>query len=244
MISVCIATYNGEKYIKEQVDSIIKQIGHDDEIVISDDGSIDSTIDILESYNDNRIHIYHHTSKGTNSFERATNNFENALMHANGDYIFLSDQDDIWRDDKIKTMREALRNNLLVQCNLETFGVIDEKLNHFLGPLPKSLFVCLYKLPFVGCCMAFRRELLEIALPFPKGIRVHDAWIGMLGKITGQSAFAPYPFQLYRLHSNNVSGTSRSDNSLFVKVSYRIVILYNVIKRILKIKHVRMSYIV
>lgn len=232
-ISVCIATYNGEKYIKEQVDSIIRQLGPNDEVIISDDESSDATINILEDYHDDRIIIYHHVSKGANSFEKATANFENALNHATGDFIFLSDQDDIWREGKVKTMTEALKHNLFVQCQLETFGVVDDNLNHILGPLPKSLIYCLYKLPFVGCCMGFRRELLELALPFPKGIRVHDAWLGMIGKISGRAAFVSNPFQLYRLHNNNVSGSAKSDNSLFVKLSYRLILLYNVIIRYL-----------
>ena len=89
MISVCMATYNGEKYLREQVGSILTQLGENDELVVSDDGSTDSTIDILKSYNDPRIKIFINTGRhGVNS------NFENALRHADGDYIFLSDQDD------------------------------------------------------------------------------------------------------------------------------------------------------
>lgn len=95
MISVCMATYNGEKYIKEQIDSILKQLGSDDELVISDDGSSDGTIDIILGYHDPRIHLY----KG--SFHSPAFNFENALKNATGDFIFLSDQDDIWYDNKV-----------------------------------------------------------------------------------------------------------------------------------------------
>ena len=103
MISVCIATYNGEKYIKEQLDSIIPQLGHEDEIVISDDGSSDSTLDIINSINDERIRITVNQGKhGVNS------NFNNALLHAKGDFIFLADQDDIWLSGKVAECLKAL----------------------------------------------------------------------------------------------------------------------------------------
>lgn len=95
MISVCMATYNGEEYIKEQLESILCQLGEMDEIIISDDGSTDNTLNIIESYNDSRIKI--HINTGKHGF---VYNFENALQKAKGEYIFLSDQDDIWLPEK------------------------------------------------------------------------------------------------------------------------------------------------
>lgn len=230
-ISVCMATYNGEKYIKEQVDSILKQLGANDEIIVSDDGSKDATLDILKGYRDDRIKIYHHVSGGSNSFERATNNFENALKHAAGDYIFLSDQDDIWTDDKVQIMAEGLKNNLIVHCQLSPFGANKDnecglridKINGFWNNL--------YSLPFAGCCMAFRRPLLEVILPFPKGIIAHDAWIGMVGIASRRYCFLDDICQLYRLHGDNVSGISKSTNCVISKLRYRWTILRNIFKR-------------
>ncbi len=96
MLSVCIATYNGAKYINKQVESILLQLGIDDEIVVSDDGSIDQTISILESFGDERIKIFRNTGRhGVVSY------FENALNHSSGEVIFLSDQDDIWNKKKL-----------------------------------------------------------------------------------------------------------------------------------------------
>ena len=90
MISVCMATYNGEKYIQEQIDSILCQLSKDDELVISDDHSTDATCDIIKSYNDRRIKLFlNELAKGV------THNFENALLHSKGDIIFLADQDDV-----------------------------------------------------------------------------------------------------------------------------------------------------
>lgn len=230
-ISVCMATYNGEKYIKEQVDSILKQLGANDEIIVSDDGSKDATLDILKGYRDDRIKIYHHVSEGSNSFEKATNNFENALKHATGDYIFLSDQDDIWTDDKVQVMMKGLSNNLLVQCQLAPFSADGETDTKLIIQNQKGFLANLCVLPFVGCCMAFRKSLLESILPFPKGIIAHDTWIGMVGFVSGRYMFINDKCQLYRLHGANVSGVSSSTNSLWCKLCYRFRIAWAILRR-------------
>ena len=230
-ISVCMATYNGEKYIKEQVDSILKQLGPEDEIIVSDDGSKDATIETLRSYCDVRIKIYHHTSCGANSFEKASSNFENALTKATGDIIFLSDQDDIWTDDKVKVMVDGLKNNLMVQCQLAPFSADSETDTKLIIQNQKGFLANLCVLPFVGCCMAFRKSLLESILPFPKGIIAHDAWIGMVGFVSGRYMFINDKCQLYRLHGANVSGVSSSTNSLWCKLCYRFRIAWAILRR-------------
>lgn len=103
MISVCMATYNGQKYIEEQLRSILQQISDEDEIIISDDGSKDETLSIISTIDDSRIKIY--VNDGTHGF---THNFENALSKSNGDIIFLSDQDDIWTENKVQTVLKEL----------------------------------------------------------------------------------------------------------------------------------------
>ena len=105
-ISVCIATYNGEKYIKEQLESIIHQLGEYDEIIISDDGSNDKTIQIIENFKDTRIKIFNHSPnrKTKYKFDLTTRNIENALSKAKGDFIFLADQDDIWIKNKVEKL--------------------------------------------------------------------------------------------------------------------------------------------
>lgn len=111
LVSVCMATYNGGKYIKEQVDSILAQEFKENkdvemEIVVSDDGSTDDTLRILEAYRDERIKIFRHTNptrkyKYFNASRACSRNFENAMRHAEGDYIFLADQDDVWYPNKM-----------------------------------------------------------------------------------------------------------------------------------------------
>jgi glycosyltransferase involved in cell wall biosynthesis len=165
-ISVCMATYNGEKYIKEQLDSILNQISQNDEIIISDDNSTDNTIEILKSYNDKRIKIYlNNKDKGY------TKNFENALEKVSGDVIFLCDQDDIWVNNKIeKTLVYFKDYDFIISDN----KVVNKDLNtiyesHFNVCNTKKGFFNNLLLPrYVGACMAFKKEVLEKSLPFPK----------------------------------------------------------------------------
>ena len=100
-ISVCIATYNGEKYITDQLKSILSQLGGQDEIIISDNLSTDNTLNMIRLLNDDRIKVYH------NDARNVIRNFENAIIHATGGIIFLSDQDDLWKPGKVKKMMNA-----------------------------------------------------------------------------------------------------------------------------------------
>ena len=102
-ISVCMATFNGEPYILQQLISILSQLGEEDELIISDNGSSDKTLSIIESLNDPRIKIFNY------KYLSISGNFENAIKNANGDLIFLSDQDDIWMDGKVESFRNALK---------------------------------------------------------------------------------------------------------------------------------------
>lgn len=118
LVSICMATYNGAIFIREQVDSILNQEFKENpciemELIVSDDGSADGTIDILENYHDDRIKIFHHNGcksyKYLNATRKCMKNFENAMMNAKGDYIFLSDQDDVWYPWKIDKVVTALK---------------------------------------------------------------------------------------------------------------------------------------
>ena len=126
MISVCMASHNGGKYIKQQIDSILSQLSLEDELIISDDGSSDSTIEIIKRCNDSRIKLYvmEHNSKGMKPHYYVTKNFENALKYVNGDYIFLSDQDDVWCPNKVEVCLEYLQDYDIVLHNLQC---VDEK---------------------------------------------------------------------------------------------------------------------
>jgi glycosyltransferase involved in cell wall biosynthesis len=232
MNSICIATYNGEKYIKQQLSSILKQINIDDEVIVSDDDSTDNTIKIIESLNDKRIKIVQ------GGFHHFKWNFANALQHANGEYIFLSDQDDIWLNKKYQTCLERLQNVDLICHNS---SVVDENLNTIIpsffdyynskpGIIKNSI-----KNTYFGACMAFNRKVLNAALPLPKTMEIgHDIWIGLVAESIGKVEFIETPYLLYRRHDaalTNISNDlkTRSKRSLFTKIWSRIIVLYNII---------------
>ena len=108
MISVCIATYNGERFIREQIDSILRQLSSDDEIILSDDGSTDDTISIINSIDDKRIKIIEGPRKHS-----PTPNFECAMKESKGDYIFLAVQDDVWKPNKVEVCIKWLQNYII-----------------------------------------------------------------------------------------------------------------------------------
>lgn len=240
MISVCVATYNGELYIKEQLKSILKQLGVDDEVVISDDGSKDKTCEIIRSFNDPRIILL--INKGTHGF---THNFENALGNAKGDYIFLSDQDDVWYDSKVKDTMNVLKDydfavsdcitvdknmKVLQDSRFKAFNVKVGFLNH------------LIKSRFLGCCMAFRRSVLDASMPFPKNdfLVEHDIWIAAVAFLYFNSKLIETPLIYYRRHGNNVSeGGFTKGYSTFIKLKkriYRLVKLIQIYPKVINIK--------
>lgn len=229
MISVCIATYNGEGYISEQLDSILKQLSLNDEIIISDDSSTDNTLEIIRSYKDERIKIF-----PSNKFHSPIFNFENALKHAKGDYIFLSDQDDIWLDNKVEKMMEELQQSSLVVSDCY---VVDKNCNiihnsFFQNRPTTGIIRNLIKNNYLGCCMAFRREVLSKALPFPKRIAMHDIWLGLCGALFYKTTFIPDKLIMYRRHGGNVSPTAeKSKYGLMYKLSYRVNIMACLVKR-------------
>jgi glycosyltransferase involved in cell wall biosynthesis len=240
MISVCIPTYNGEAYIKDQIESIIVQLSENDEIIISDDNSIDDTIDIIKSFGDNRIHIYTH-KKITNPYKGTykniycvSMNIENALKHAKGDYIFLADQDDIWLPNKVEYILSVLNNRsikLILHDNIviDNNGQIMSKSYFEIYKPSNKFFNLIFRCAYQGCCMAFTKDIKEIAIPFPKNPISHDHWIAFCAIFSKKEIeIIRYPLILYRRHGNNVSPSAekRSPNSLFFKISYRLLLLY------------------
>lgn len=233
MISVCMATYNGEKYIKEQLDSILSQLESDDELLISDDGSTDNTISIIQSYNDSRIHILNHVPNSSYSgHEKVSSNFENALKNAHGDYIFLSDQDDIWCKDKVKKCVNEMQSSLFVVHNMK---IIDENGNMVKNPryndnpLPKNWLAIVYHMRLWGCCMAFRKECLAFILPFPDRLLAHDYWLAALCIKKVRCSYIELPLINYREHSDSVS--YKRHRSIFYKISYRFKLLFEIVGR-------------
>lgn len=228
-----MATFNGSQYVIRQLNSILLQLGNNDEIIISDDNSTDNTCDLLMSLNDKRVIVIKNSGgKGPVS------NFENALKIAKGDFIFLSDQDDIWLPDKVSVMCAGLAKNHLVLSNCE---VVDKELITLIPSFfdyrqsRPGFLKNIYKNSYIGCCMAFRREVLSYALPFPKSIHMHDWWIGLLVELNGNVEFIDQPLMKYIRHGNNASPTGElSTYTLTTQVQNRVVMLWHLLKRRLK----------
>ena len=229
MISVCMTTYNGDRFIKEQIDSILPQLGAEDELIISDDGSTDRTIPIITSYHDQRIRLIEGPRKHS-----AIRNFENVLKYAKGDIIFTADQDDVWHPDKVAVSLAYLQKT---DCIVSNCRVVDANLNLKHGSfysLNHTKFGKWYNLlvhnGYLGCCMAFRRSVLDDALPFPAYIPQHDIWIGNVAAFRHKLLFIPELLIDYRRHNSNASSTSDKAKSTVVqKIGYRV----NMIKGLL-----------
>lgn len=227
MISVCMATRNGARYIAEQLNSILPQLRPEDEIVISDDKSTDETLTIIKSFGDKRIRlIENETTVGI------PGNFENSLKVSRGAYIFLADQDDVWLNTKVKVMKRYLEHHDLVISDCQ---IVDHKLDvkaesYFsVNRSRNGLIRNLFRNSYMGCCMAFNRKVLDRALPFPKEIPIHDFWIGMIGEMYFDVRFIPDKLIKHRRHSSNASTTGgESVLTLLGKIKYR----YKTLKRL------------
>lgn len=213
MISICLATYNGSAYIEAQLRSVLEQLSQKDEIVVADDGSTDDTIAIVDAIGDPRIRW---VAQGGRL--GVVKNFERSVSAASGEYIFLCDQDDVWLPGKIEHCIAALQTHLLVVTDCK---VVDSELNEIapsffrLRNSGSGLLHNLWKNGYLGCCMAFRRELLNYALPFPQGIPMHDMWLGMIAETQGSVSFLPKPLSLYRRHICSASDAAgRSSASI------------------------------
>lgn len=226
-----MATYNGEKYIKEQLISILKQLGDEDEIIISDDHSTDTTLEIIEQLSDSRILVFFNTEKGY------TSNFENALRQVSGDIIFISDQDDIWNPTKVEICLEALQSVDLVVSDCQLINSQNEiiSLSYFeLRKVKKSSWGNLVKFGYLGCCLAFRSELLKKALPFPSNRQMctHDNWLFLVGAFLYRYKVLDERLINYRRHDANVStGGLLSLTSKWFKIKYRIYLCVFILKR-------------
>src|SRR5688572_14989359 len=177
MVSVCMATYNGAAFIRQQIDSILPQLGSEDEVIFSDDGSTDTTLSTILDYRDKRFKIVSSDRTGS-----PAKNFERGLRHCSGELIFLADQDDIWMPEKVSRVKKILQTCDLV---LTDCSIIDEHNKKIMDSFfikqrsKKGLILNLVHNSYMGCCMAFKRKVLERILPFPHNLRAHDQWIGL-----------------------------------------------------------------
>lgn len=207
-VSVAMVTYNGERFLREQLESILCQLTEQDEVVVSDDGSADSTRKILEEYQnrDSRVRVTEGPQAGVKK------NVEYVLRQCRGGIIFLADQDDIWKEDKVKRVLKTMEEEkcTLVIHDAEVFqeetGQTVQKSFFAFRSAKAGVFKNIIKNSYIGCCMVFRKELLEKVLPIPDNIEMHDQWIGILNDFYFKKAvFLQEPLLLYRRHGENSS---------------------------------------
>lgn len=225
-ISVCMATFDGQKFIEQQISSILPQLGLEDELIISDDGSTDKTLSIINSFQDKRIKIFHNTGK-----KGATTNFENALRYSTGKYILLCDQDDIWGNKKVCDVLKILDDFSLVLhdcCVVNNENQILHQSFFRFRSSHSGFWRNLWKNSYMGCCMAFRSEILEYVLPFPSNICAHDWWIGLVAECYGEVYFLDVPLIQYRRHGANASPTGEKGFNLLTKIRNRSILLWHV----------------
>lgn len=222
-LSVAVCTYNGEKYIKEQLLSIIRQDYPIDEIVVCDDGSNDNTLNIVRRIANKFNKLDWHIEKNSPNIG-VTRNFEKAISFCTGDIIFLSDQDDIWLSNKVKVIVDFFRNHPNINVVFTDAYLVDSEGNKLtkyslldavdLKPNLKywnkgiNFEIMNHSNKATGATMAFRRDYVNILMPFHK-IGLHDEQIATIASL--QSCIEVIPLRLisYRQHGNNVVGISK-----------------------------------
>lgn len=210
-ISVALASCNGEKYIREQLDSILVQTHQNFELIICDDRSTDSTVHILKEYEkrDKRIRVFENEQNV--GFKK---NFEKAISLCSGEYIALSDQDDIWVPEHLEKLLSIIGGHDIACGNAR---MVDEKgnslgkhLNEVDGLFEFDSETVLYKQffssnPFQGASMLLRSEFAKSLLPVPLRIRFHDAWFAYCACMENGIAYTFDVINNYRQHGDNVS---------------------------------------
>ena len=227
-ISVCIAAYQGKRYIGLQLRSILAQLSAEDEVIVVDDASTDGTYDELCAMQDHRLGVLRNPRN-----EGVLRTFEKALLHCSGEIVFLSDQDDLWLSKKVDTVLDAFAldpNLMLVASDAILINEDGDKIGDSFyaqrGKFRAGLWSNLLIGKFHGCTMAFRSALLRSVLPFPQDARVHhDTWIGCMNAILGgKTKYISEPLVAYRRHSTNVTGRTRLSNYTRLMMRYKMII--------------------
>ena len=237
-IDILMATYNGEKYLAEQIDSIICQTYKNWNLLIRDDGSSDNTFKILKEYEkkDDRIKIIK-DKKGNLGIAK---NFEELLKISSSELIMFSDQDDVWKKDKIKIMLKYVGNSDLIISDAIVTNEKLECISESLFCLVKSkngIIKNVIKNTYYGCCMLFKRKILEEVLPIPNNKEIgHDLWIGLISEKYYKVKFIDEKLIYFRRHSNNVTTINKSKRNIRKKIIGRYIILKELFKRYKKLK--------
>ncbi len=222
-VSVCMAAYNGASFIKQQINSIISELRHDDELIILDDCSTDNTREIISEISFPGLRLYVNDKNMGH-----VKTFAKVLGYAKNQIIFLSDQDDIWVDKRVDMMINALQhsNSSFVLSHYEHFSDQPPSVSLFPDRVAEKCryyphLISLLKfmigesqLPAYGCAMAFKRELLSVILPFPDVVEAHDHWVVLCALAWGPWVLLNDITVLHRIHRQNLSPTQRRSLAL------------------------------
>ena len=224
-VSIVVATYNGEKYLEEQLNSFVNQTIMPDEIVISDDNSTDSTIAICNEFkNGTSVEVKIFNNEG---YHGVTGNFENAAKNATGDIIFFSDQDDVWYENKIGETLKAFQNYPKCVGVFSDADCVDANLNKLGATFNDGCWSGFKSLPFEndmcllegkkylktaiegnilgGCCLAVKNKYLKEMFDFCPNI-YHDDWLCYCMFVCGDVVALNKTLFAYRLHGDNTVG--------------------------------------
>jgi len=210
LISIIIGTYNGEKHIKTQLESILNQTYNNLEIIIVDDASEDETVSIINLISKNHDNVYVHGFKDNLGYIK---NFERGIALAKGNFIALSDQDDWWEPSKLEVLKKELKNNDIVYCDS---SFVDEDLNSLGNSFSKIKNMISSNNPVhflidncvSGHAMLFKKELFNKATPFPHLIP-HDWWLTYIASLNNGVKYIDMPLVKYRHHENNVIASTK-----------------------------------
>ena len=234
-ISVCMATYNGFPYLVRQIESVMAQLGPEDQLVVSDNGSTDATVGYLDSLKDPRVLVLTFPSP-----KSPVRNLENALKHATRPVVVLADQDDVWFENRLPLIRRAFHHrNPSLLCFVGDGERIDQsgrttcRSNLEALKFRKGFFKNIYRNSYMGCTMSVGRGILKLALPFPRSIPMHDSWIGLLAEQFGTVEVLPEHSYAYRVHRGNLSHKKLDWKT---KVRHRTTLTFALLDRIVRIR--------
>lgn len=221
LISVVMCTYNGEKYVAEQLRSILAQTYPNIELIVCDDNSTDQTVSVVASYQQKHQHIYLYQNSVTLGFNK---NFEKAIGFAKGDWIAIADQDDIWLPRKLEALFDMIESDtLLVHSYNAEFKNDDAThtfFNHsrvrFKGSKTSELF---FYNTITGHTMLLHKNLLQAAMPFPAGV-YYDWWLGVHASLISNVRLHPDALVLHRQHASNVSHIQKAASPEEVKATF------------------------
>ncbi|MCK9402124.1 MAG: glycosyltransferase family 2 protein [Chitinophagaceae bacterium] len=208
-----MATYNGERFLSEQLESVLSQSYSNIELIVVDDGSVDGTVALVESYSKRYPAIRLYVNEENLGYIK---NFEKGMLLANGEYIALSDQDDIWRKDKLALLLEQIGSHEIIYSNSLLIDDAGNSLGKYMSDIRNQINYTDCLMYTIGAwapghAMLFRKELITRCLPFPQLV-THDFWLGFVAACKGTVAYINLPLVYYRQHGANAIGADTHGN--------------------------------